>query len=161
MFEEVPERIKRLIFWNAFVPETGNSLLDETPPHYRALFQQLAEASDDNTVTMPFPIWRENFIQDADLELATRTYGMLSSEPFQPFVDKLPLDRFYSKLHEVGRSYINATEDIALPPGEWGWHPRMSSRLQGARLVQLPGSHEVMFTDPGLLARKIFEAGRD
>lgn len=161
VFEEAPERIKRLIFWNAFVPEAGNSLLDETPPHYRALFQQLAEASDDNTVTMPFPIWRENFIQDADLELATRTYGMLSSEPFQPFVDKLPLDRFYSKLHEVGRSYINATEDIALPPGEWGWHPRMSSRLQGARLVQLPGSHEVMFTDPGLLARKIFEAGRD
>lgn len=161
VFEEAPDRIRRLVFWNAFVPEPGNSLLDETPPHYRELFSQLAAASGDNTVAMPFPIWRENFIQDADLELARSTHESLSSEPFQPFVDKLPLDRFYARLGEVGRSYVNATEDIALPPGEWGWHPRMSGRLQGARLVQLPGSHEVMFTNPTLLAAKIVEAGRD
>lgn len=161
VYEEIPDRIKRLIFWNAFVPAPGNSLFDELPPHYRELFSQLAEASGDNTVTMPFPIWRENFIQDADLEFAQATYDRLSSEPFQPFIDKLPLDRFYANLAGVGRSYINGTEDIALPPGEWGWHPRMSSRLAGPRLVQLPGSHEVMFTNPALLASKIIEAGRD
>ncbi|GAA2227720.1 alpha/beta hydrolase [Herbiconiux moechotypicola] len=161
VFEEIPERIRRLVFWNAFVPAPGNSLLDEVPPHYRELFSQLAAASDDNTVSMPFPIWREAFIQDAPLELAQSTFEQLSSEPFQPFVDKLPLTRFYELLPTVGRSYINATEDTALPPGEWGWHPRMSGRLLGARLVQLPGSHEVMFTAPALLAQKIIEAGRD
>lgn len=161
VFEEAPERIRRLIFWNAFVPAPGNSLLDEVPPHYRDLFAQIAGASPDNTVMLPFPIWRENFIQDADEETAQRTYELLSPEPFQPFVDKLPLDRFYANLMTVGRSYLNATEDIALPPGEWGWHPRMSGRLMGARLVQLPGSHEVMFTNPALLAAKIVEAGRD
>ena len=37
----------------------------------------------------------------------------------------------------------------------------MSSRLGLFRLVQLPGSHEVMFTNPTLLAQKIIEAGRD
>lgn len=161
VFEDIPQQIKRLVFWNAFVPAPGNSLLDEVPPHYRDLFEALASASSDNTVTLPFPIWRENFIQDADLEVATATYEQLSSEPFQPFVDKLPLDRFYANIGSVGRSYLNGTEDIALPPGEWGWHPRMSSRLMGARLVQLPGSHEVMFTNPQLLAAKIIEAGRD
>jgi hypothetical protein len=37
-------------------------------------------------------------------------------------------------------------EDNALPQGaEWGWHPRMSSRLGLFRLVQMPGSHEVIF----------------
>lgn len=159
--EEIPQRIKRLIFWNAFVPEPGNSLSDETPPHYRELFDALAASSDDFTVTLPFPIWRENFIQDADLEFATETYGWLSSEPYQPFLDKLPLDRFYANEHGIARSYINGTEDVALPPGEWGWHPRMSGRLRGPRLVQLPGSHEVMFTNPTLLASKIIEAGRD
>jgi len=161
VFEEVPDRVHRLIWWNAFVPAPGNSLLDEVPPHYRELFEGLAQSSDDNTVTMPFPIWRENFINDGDLATAEATYALLSSEPFQPFVDKLPLDRFYATIGNIGRSYINATEDIALPPGEWGWHPRMSSRLMGARLVQLPGSHEVMFTNPDLLAAKIVEAGRD
>jgi pimeloyl-ACP methyl ester carboxylesterase len=157
--EEAPDRLRRLIFWNAFVPAPGNCLDDETPPHYRELFAGLAAASEDNTITLPFPIWREAFIQDADLDLARSTYELLSPEPYQPFRDKLDLTRFYGL--DLPRSYINATEDIALPPGEWGWHPRMSSRLGMYRLVQLPGSHEVMFTNPELLARKIVEAGRD
>lgn len=157
--EEIPDRLRRLVFWNAFVPLPGNSLLDEVPPHYRDLFGQMAAASGDNTVMLPFPIWREAFIQDADAELAERTYAQLSPEPFQPFADKLDLSRFYAL--ELPRSYINATEDTALPPGEWGWHPRMSSRLGMYRLVQLPGSHEVMFTAPQRLADAIVAAGRD
>ncbi|GEL16767.1 AMP-binding protein [Pseudonocardia asaccharolytica] len=76
-----------------------------------------------------------------------------------PFADKLDLSRFYAL--ELPKSYINATEDTALPPGEWGPHPRMSSRLGLYRLVQLPGSHEVMFTAPERLADAIVAAGRD
>jgi hypothetical protein len=43
----------------------------------------------------------------------------------------------------------------------WGWHPRRSSRLGLFRLVQMPGSHEVIFKNPGGLAEKLIEAGRD
>jgi pimeloyl-ACP methyl ester carboxylesterase len=157
--EEIPGRLKRLIFWNAFVPKAGNCIIDEVPSHYRELFAQSAAASGDNTVALPFPVWREAFIQDADAELAAETYARLSSEPYQPFLDKLDLKRFYAS--EIPKSYINATEDTALPPGEWGWHPRMSSRLGLYRLVQLPGSHEVMFTAPVRLAAAINEAARD
>lgn len=157
--EEIPERLRRLVFWNAFVPQPGNSLLDECPPHYRELFAQLAAASGDNTVMLPFPIWRDAFIQDADLALAESAYALLSPEPYAPFTAKLGLDRFYAS--QIPRSYINATEDIALPPGEWGWHPRMSNRLGLYRLVQLAGSHEVMFSHPDRLADAIIRAGRD
>ncbi|WP_432853776.1 alpha/beta fold hydrolase [Amycolatopsis sp. CA-161197] len=157
--EEIPERLKRLIFWNAFVPAPGNSLNDELPPHYREMFAQTAAASDDNSVAMPFPLWREAFIQDADAELAASTHRELSTEPYQPFLDKLDLTRFYAS--DIPKSYINATEDTALPPGEWGWHPRMSGRLGLYRLVQLRGSHEVMFTAPDRLATAIEEAARD
>ncbi|MBN9082859.1 MAG: alpha/beta hydrolase [Rhizobiales bacterium 62-17] len=157
--EEIPDRIRRLVFWNAFVPLPGNSLDDETPPHYRALFKQLSDASADRTVTMPFPIWREAFMNDADEALAKSAYETLSSEPYQPLIDKLDLKRFYET--KIPKSYLNCTEDIALPPGEWGWHPRMSSRLGLYRLVQMPGSHEVLFTNPVGLADKLVEAGRD
>lgn len=157
--EEIPDRIRRLIFWNAFVPAAGHTLLDEVPPHYREMFRALAGQSADNTVSLPWEVWREAFIQDADEELAKETYKLLSSEPFEQFTEPLPLDRFYAS--PIPKSYINGTEDTALPPGEWGWHPRMSSRLGLFRLVQLPGSHEVMFTNPTLLAQKIIEAGRD
>ena len=79
----------------------------------------------------------------------------LSPEPYQQMT--VPLE-FYTL--DTPRSYLNGTEDIALPPGEWGWHPRMSSRLGLYRLVQMPGSHEVAFSDPNGLADKIIEAGR-
>ncbi len=157
--EAVSERVKRLIFWNAFVLQDGESLMDNVPPHYRELFEQLSKSSPDTSVMMPFPIWREAFVNDADLATAQRTYDLLSSEPFQPLKDKLDLKKFYSL--QTPKSYINCTEDIALPQGEWGWHPRMSNRLGLFRLVQLKGSHEVMFTAPDRLSDAIVEAGRD
>lgn len=157
--EQVPDRIRRLVFWNAFVLLDGESLMDNVPPHYRDLFSALAAASADRTVSMPFPVWREAFINDGDLAMAQQTHRLLTPEPFQPFADKLDLKIFHSL--DIPRSYLNCTEDIALPPGEWGWHPRMSSRLGLYRLVQMPGSHEVMFSNPQALAQKIVEAGRD
>ncbi|QWF83526.1 alpha/beta hydrolase [Amycolatopsis sp. CA-230715] len=157
--EEIPERLRRLVFWGAFVPLPGTSVNDDLPPAYRELFARLAGESDDNTVMLPFPIWREAFIQDADLDRATAAYQQLSPTPYQPFVDRLDLSKF-PRL-EIAKSYLNCTDDTALPPGEWGWHPRMSGRLGLHRLVQSPGSHEVVFTNPRLLAEKIVHAGRD
>jgi len=158
--EEIPDRIRRLIFWNAFVPAPGHCLNDEVPPHYRAMFDGMAAQSPDNSVMLPWPVWREAFINDASEALAKEAYDSLSPEPYQPFKDKLDLSRFYQTT--IPKSYLNCTEDTALPAGpDWGWHPRMSSRLGLYRLVQMPGSHEVLFTNPALLAAKIIEAGRD
>lgn len=157
--EAIPERIKRLVFWNAFVLQDGHSLMEEVPPNYVELFDQLFHESGDGTIMLPFSIWRESFVNDTDLETAKWTYSQLSPEPYQPSKDVLDLKKFYSL--QIPRSFINCTEDIALPPGEWGWHPRMSSRLGLCRLVQMPGSHEVIYTNPAGLAEKIIEAGRD
>src|SRR5689334_12931453 len=46
-------RLKALVFWSAFVPESGVSLYDEIPPSYQELFSSLAGSSQDNTVAMP------------------------------------------------------------------------------------------------------------
>jgi hypothetical protein len=37
----------------------------------------------------------------------------------------------------------------------------MSSRLGSFRLVEMPGSHEVLFTNPQGLVEKVIESGRD
>lgn len=158
--EAISDRIRRLIFLNAFVLNDGESLTDNTPPNSQALFDALARESDDNTITMPFEIWREAFLNDADLELARSSYAQLSPEPYQPWIDKLDLKQFYSL--PIPKSYLYCTEDNVLPQGEqWGWHPRMSNRLGLFRLVQMLGSHEVMFSNPVGLAEKIIVAGRD
>jgi pimeloyl-ACP methyl ester carboxylesterase len=157
--EAIPERLRRLVFANGFVLRDGHSLMDEAPPQNKPLFDQLASQSGDDTVMIPFPIWRDAFVNDAPLEVAKWTHEQLSPEPYLPCREKLDLKKFYSM--QIPRSYINCTEDIALPPGEWGWHPRMSNRLGLFRLVQMPGSHEVIYTNPEGLAEKIIEAGRD
>ena len=160
--EQVPDRIKRLVFLSAFVLNDGECISDNAPPHFHALFIQLANESPDNSIMLPFKIWRESFINDGDLEMAKWSYDQLSPLPNQ-ISEKLDLKKFYALIHsgKVACSYINCTEDIALPQGEWGWHPRMSNRLGLFRLVQMPGSHEVIFTNPSGLAEKIIEAGRD
>ncbi|MBW4622671.1 MAG: alpha/beta hydrolase [Cyanosarcina radialis HA8281-LM2] len=157
--EAISDRIRRLIFWDAFVLNDGDSLRDNLPPHYQQLFDRLAEESGDNTVMIPFDIWREAFLNDADIELARCSYEQLSPEPYQPLIDKLDLKQFYSLF--IPKSYLYCSDDIALPQGEYGWHPRMSNRLGLFRLVQMPGSHEVMFSNPVELAKKIILAGRD
>jgi pimeloyl-ACP methyl ester carboxylesterase len=158
--EAISDRIKRLIFLDAFVLNDGESLIDNFPPHTQALSDRLARESDDQTIMMPFELWREVFLNDADLELAKSSYAQLSPEPYQPWIDKLDLKQFYAL--PIPKSYLYCTEDNVLPQGEqWSWHPRMSSRLGLFRLVQMRGSHEVMFSNPLGLAEKIIVAGRD
>jgi hypothetical protein len=87
-------------------------------------------------------------------------HGSWHDGSMQPLLDKLDLAAFYAS--QIPRSYLNCTEDNAMPHGEqFSWHPRFSNRLGLFRLVQMPGSHEVLFTNPVGAAAKLVEAGRD
>ncbi|WP_409463167.1 alpha/beta fold hydrolase [Amycolatopsis sp. GA6-003] len=158
--EAMPERIRRLVFWNAFVLENGNSINDESPASYREMVRGSAV---DGRFSLPWPVWREAFLNDADEPTARAAFETLCPTPVSMLEDKLDLAKFH-ELIAAGRlrcSYLNCTEDIAMPHGEYAWHPRFSSRLGLCRIVQMPGSHEVLFTQPDALAAKIIEAGRD
>ena len=52
--EAIPDRVRRLVFWNAFVLNDGESLNDNVPPPYRALFESMSQGSPDGSVMMPF-----------------------------------------------------------------------------------------------------------
>lgn len=156
--QKVAARLKRLVYVNAFVPLPGQCLNDMVPPHYVQLFDAVA-AAQDNAVMLPFPIWREAFINDADLALATSAYERLNPHPYRTFTDKIVLEQPLDAL-QVGKSYLNCQQDIALPHG-LPWHPRLSERLGLYRLVECPGSHEMWFSNPARLAQAIIEAGRD
>jgi hypothetical protein len=72
-------------------------------------------------------------------------------------LEKLDLKRFYSL--DLPKSVIRCRQDKALP--QRYFHPRMSSRLGVFKLLEMDGSHEVMFTRPKELADKIVEAASD
>jgi pimeloyl-ACP methyl ester carboxylesterase len=151
------ERIKRLVYWNAFVPNSGECLNDMVPPNYVGLFDAIAQ--EDGSVLLPYPIWREAFINDADADLAKASYERLNPHPYKTFTDTIELSKAPAEM-EVGKSYLVCQEDVALP-ASLPWHPRLSEKLGLYRLVSMPGSHESCFTNPTLLGKKMVEAGRD
>ncbi|TVY11093.1 alpha/beta hydrolase [Paenibacillus cremeus] len=159
--EQVPNRIKRLVFWDAFVLKDGESLADELPPPTRQGFEQLRASSRDDTIMLPFPLFRELFVNTASLEQAQQFYTSVAPEPAKPLFEKLDLKKFYSL--PTPKSYLYFYQDNVLPQGEgYGWHPHMSIRLGLFRLIVGDGDH---FTDsrtrPALVAQKLYEAGRD
>ena len=120
--DQVPERIRRLVYWNAFVPNNGESLNDMVPPPFVALFDAIAAQRGDSSVVLPFPIWRDAFINDADLATAQKAYDILNPHPEKTFSDKIALKTNPADM-QVAKSYINCMEDTALPH-HYGWHPR-------------------------------------
>jgi pimeloyl-ACP methyl ester carboxylesterase len=157
VFQRIPDRIKRLVFHTAFVVEDGRSVNDNISPDQTAIFDELARLSPDNTVLCPWELFRDNFMQDAHEEAARSVWERLVPQPYRPWIDPLDLRGFYGS--GVPKAYIALADDIALPPGTW--HPTMSSRLGDFKLVEMGGSHEVMFTRPGELADNLVEASHD
>jgi hypothetical protein len=156
--DTVPDRVRRLVYWNAFVPNNGESVTDMVPQQYVELFHRVAAERGDGCVVLPFPIWREAFINDADLETARRAYNALNPQPLKTLTDKISLKTNPADM-KIGKSYVNYTEDISLP--HHSWHPRLSQKLGLFRLVQVPGSHELCFSSPSRLANALMDAGRD
>jgi pimeloyl-ACP methyl ester carboxylesterase len=152
--EYLPDRIKRLIFLDAFVLEDGQSIYDNLPGFLIELLDQLTQASPDNTTLLPFEIWRDHFIEDASEAVARVLWEQTAPSPNQPNVEKLDLKAFYSL--NIPKSFVYCRQDMTLPPGSW--HPQMSSRLGTFKLVEMDGSHEVMFTRPAEVAEKLVEA---
>jgi pimeloyl-ACP methyl ester carboxylesterase len=89
--DQVPDKIRRLVYWNAFVPNNGESLNDMLPPSYVALFDAIAAQRGDNTVVLPFPVWRETFINDVDAATAQQAYDILNPHPAKTCSDKISL----------------------------------------------------------------------
>lgn len=155
--DRMPECVRRLVYWNAFVPHDGQALVDLVPAHFVAMFRSLVAA--DGSIMLPFPVWREAFMNDASLAQAEAAYGELNPHPWASLTEPLRLTHTPAAL-PCAKSYLNCTEDTAMPHS-LPWHPRMSEKLGLFRLVQCPGGHELCFTNPTLLGQKIMEAGRD
>ncbi|QJC53631.1 alpha/beta hydrolase [Paenibacillus albicereus] len=159
--QRIPERIGRIVFMDGFVLLDGQSVADQLPPPVVQQFQQLAQASGGQTIPMPYELYRETFANLADGPLARYLHRQVLPEPAGPLFEKLDLKRFYGLT--IPRSYLYLTSDGVLPQGEgYGWHPHMSGRLGVFRLIKAEGDHmSTVKTHPGLIARKLVEAGRD
>lgn len=159
--EQIADRIARIVFLDALILQQNDCVFDLLPAAFLdSLAHKDSPGHDANSGDLsllpppPWETWRDNFIQDAPESVARSTWEQLSPEPGQVNLDRLDLKRFYSLA--IPKSFIFCRHDRAMPEGYF--HPGMSSRLGGCKVVEMDGSHEVMFTRPAELAEKLTKA---
>jgi pimeloyl-ACP methyl ester carboxylesterase len=147
-------RLRKVVYWAAFVPATDRSLYDEVPPHYQELFDNLARQSGNNSVAMPFEIWQTAFMPDASEDVQRMVHSLLVPQPMQYFTETVDA----ASAAEIGVpvAYVLGSEDVALPPGEYGW-ARFAERL-GVEPLVVSITHEACFTQPDVVAESLLKA---
>jgi pimeloyl-ACP methyl ester carboxylesterase len=157
--DQRPDRIARLVYCDAFIPEDGESAADLLPEEFRGAISGLAASRADRSIPIPWEVWRANFIQTASEQLARESYQRLVPDPYRPVFEPVKLSRPVHR--ELPVTFLAFTQDLSLPPGPAYWHPGMTGRLNGATITQIDGDHEIMLTAPELLADALHQAAME
>lgn len=146
--DRIPERISRLIYLDAFVPETGKSLHDCLPEDQRAMQLDLCRQVGEGWKVPPIPAEVFN-VNTADRAWVDRQCTMQSLATFQQPVLRtgrpLPADKV---------TYILATGWEGSPFVQF--HER--AKLAGWHTLSLDCGHDVMLDRPAELVRILLGA---
>jgi pimeloyl-ACP methyl ester carboxylesterase len=145
--ERVPERLARLAYLSATVPEDGQSLYDASPPLFREVVEaQARERGDGWRWPLPPAAELDQFMtlkgfSDADKQWI---WSKTTPQPLATYAERLAVSHPAARV--IPRSYIYGTLDVPLPvvesartSPEWDYH-------------ELPSGHWSMVTHPKELA---------
>jgi pimeloyl-ACP methyl ester carboxylesterase len=144
--DRVPERIRTLVYLDAFVPEDGESLFDLAPEHARHMRLQ-AQTTGSGWNVPPIPA--ESF--NVNPRDAAWVNAQCTPQSIASFEERIKLNRLPSRTHDT--FYILAT----------GWddspfraaHER--AKAKGWRTHSVNCGHEVMLDLPGELTDLLLE----
>jgi pimeloyl-ACP methyl ester carboxylesterase len=142
--DRVPERIERLIYLDAIVPESGRSALDLLPPDIAATRRAMAESSSGG-LSIPTPAAAAFDIPAGpDRDWVARR---ITPHPLAAYADPLMLNRPVG--NGVPRTYVRCTEPVyaAVQPS----YARVESEPDWT-LLDLATGHDAMITAPDALA---------
>ena len=144
---EAPERIARLVYYDAFVPDDGDCALDLLPPHIAEHFVAQAKTEGDGWLMPRRPLER---LGVRDPEAEAWLAGRLVEHPFATFADKLHLR---SGTRPLPSSYISCTD----------WAHAFAPQAEKARRLGWPvreiaADHEALATAPDLLTDALLTA---
>ena len=151
--ERMPDRIRQLVFANAYVLRDGERFQDVLP---EGVADMLADSvQDDGGIPISFDLFRQLFCDGTDAD-ARRVHATLSPAPRRCWTDRISLPTFFSL--PIPKAFIYFTDDGG-PTGDkdpaYHFCPRHIARLGEHQFLQMPGGHEVMYTDPEGLAMSL------
>jgi pimeloyl-ACP methyl ester carboxylesterase len=144
---EVPERIARLVYYDAFVPADGDCALDLLSAHVAEHFVAQAEAEGDGWLMPRRPLER---LGVRDPEAKAWLQGRMVEHPLATYAAKLCVR---PETRRLPSSYISCTD----------WSRVLESQAERARRLGWPvqeieADHEALATAPDLLTDAILAA---
>jgi pimeloyl-ACP methyl ester carboxylesterase len=154
--DKVPEKIRSLVYLDAFVPADGQSAMDLVSPETRSAFREDAKHNGEGYLLAPIPAAAFN-VNPKDAAWVDR---MCVKHPLACFERKIALGGGSGKIGR--RTYILA-EGWTLSPELGGVTPfvEVAERLKqdkAWRVVSVPCGHDVMVDMPGELAELLVAA---
>jgi pimeloyl-ACP methyl ester carboxylesterase len=147
--DRLPERIRSLVYLDAFIPEDGQALSDFQPPERIAAFQEQARAHGAGWLVPPVPADRFK-VNPKDQAWVDRR---CVPQPLACITQKLRLTGAYKKIGK--RSFIKAG---AYVPSAFDPFFERVKRDPAWRSYSLPCGHDVMVDMPDELAKLLVEA---
>ena len=143
--EVAAERLRRVVWLAAVVCDDGRSLLDEVPQS-PAIARAVTIEADGTATTDPDLIIEAN-MQDGTPE--QRAWFHDRHVPYPPYALTEP--GRLSAFLELGlpTGYITAADDLTILAEHTA---RFAAKLPGARLADVPGSHNCVMTQPDAVA---------
>ena len=144
---EVPERIGRLIYYDAFLPDDGDCALDLLPAHIAEHFVASAQTDGGGWLMPRRPLEK---LGVRDPRAMAWLAGRLVEHPLATYAEKL---RVRPTTRTLPSSYICCTDWA----GVFAPHAEKARRL-GWPVQEIPADHEALATAPDLLADALLTA---
>lgn len=147
--DRIPDRIRSLVYVDAFVLENGECLFDTLPPDFRELQLEQSMTLGDEWLIPPIPA-RAFQVNEADRDWVDRQCTM---QPLASFQQPLRLTGAGEAVRDV--RYIHAT---GWGPSPFGMH-RERAAARGWSIFTIDCGHDVMIDRPRELAAELLNAG--
>jgi pimeloyl-ACP methyl ester carboxylesterase len=147
------DKIEQLIFLNAFILPDGKSQFDLVPPDAAGGMTAAASASPDNCVPVIEDFVRNMLMPTEPVENQDALLQHLIPQPLALFTT--PVDTQDFQRLSIPKAVVFCKEDASLPPGAY---LSMAQGLGEHKLIEVDGSHEALYTNPGVVAQGILQA---
>jgi pimeloyl-ACP methyl ester carboxylesterase len=144
------DRVAKIVYYNAYVPVRGSSLVDESPPDTRELMLRLIDGSPLGAIAPSLEYVEQLLMQGVAPELQRLVADLMTPQPGGYFLDALDID---AASLDIPTAYVTSDSDQAMPHTG----PEFAARL-GVEPIVVPGTHSGMLTHPDEVAKAILAA---
>jgi len=147
--EEIPERVKHLVYLGAVVPQNGEALIDLLTKERQETLSKLQGKVKEVFGTLEQ--LRPMYFTDLEGEEKEFYLKQLTPQPLAAFFEKIQFKQFPQI--DVPKTYILGLRDVSLPPE---LTRRFAERL-GVTPLEIDAGHDMMVSRPDEVAKILLD----